>query len=241
MLSETFNIQIGVRQGCVLSPFLFSFFINELATQIEQNCTYGIQLHPDTFQLFLLLFADDIVLLSSTVTGLQKQIHELEIFCERSMLTVNLDKTKVVVFKKGGKLSSKEKWFYNGHLLEITSSYKYLGVYFTNQLSWSLHANYAATQALKVFYGILRQISKLGDLNMNSYFKIIDVKIKPILLYGSEIWGLNCFTKLEMVHLFACKKFLGVKQNTPNIMIYGECGRFPLYIESYCVKPFFTG
>ena len=83
-LSESFDVQIGVRQGCVLSPFLFSFFINELALQIEQNCNHGIQLHPDDFQLFLLLFPDDISLISSTVAGLQKQINELECYCENS-------------------------------------------------------------------------------------------------------------------------------------------------------------
>ena len=43
--SDSFELQLGVRQGCILSPFLFSFFINELAIQIENNCENGIQLH----------------------------------------------------------------------------------------------------------------------------------------------------------------------------------------------------
>ena len=136
--------------------------------------------------MFLLLFADDIVLISSTIIGLQKQINELENFCIESKLMVNLDKTKVVVFKNGGKLAKQEKWYYENCKLESTNSYKYLGVYFTSQLSWSLHANYAAVQAKKVFLGILRQIHILGDLSMNAFFKIFDVKINPILLYGAK-------------------------------------------------------
>lgn len=107
LLSETFDVHIGVRQGCILSPFLFSFFINGLATQIERNCSHGIQLHPDMLHIFLLLFADDIVLISSTIKGLQKQINELENYCQNFCLTVNMDKTKVIVFKKGGKLAKK--------------------------------------------------------------------------------------------------------------------------------------
>ena len=94
ILSDTFDVHVGVRQGCVLSPFLFSFFINELALQIERNCSHGIQLHPDMFHVFLLLFADDIVLISSTINGLQKQINELGNYCQNSCLTVNMQKNQ---------------------------------------------------------------------------------------------------------------------------------------------------
>ena len=187
ILSETFDVNIGVRQGCVLSPFLFSFFINELATQIIDNCSNGIQLHPDMFHLFLLLFADDIVLISSTVRGLQRQINELEKYCRQSCLTVNMEKTKVIVFKKGGKLAKTEKWYYMGRNVEVVNSYKYLGVYFTRQMKWLSHAKYASLQARKVFISILKNIKTLGDLNLTSFFRIFDTKIIPILLYGAEI------------------------------------------------------
>ena len=126
-LSDQFEIQLGVRQGCILSPFLFSFFINELVIQIEMNCKNGIQLHPDLMHIFLLLFADDIVLFSSTVAGLQNLIIELERYCDKYKLNVNSDKTKVIVFKKGGRLAKNEKWLYKGKELECLKSYKYLG------------------------------------------------------------------------------------------------------------------
>ncbi|XP_067654422.1 uncharacterized protein [Haliotis asinina] len=229
-VSATFDVNIGVRQGCVLSPFLFSFFINELAVQIERNCSHGIQLHPDMFYLFLLLFADDIVLISSTINGLQKQINELETYCQNYCLSVNMNKTKIIAFKKGGKLSKKEIWYYKGNVVERTTSYKYLGVYFTNILSWSTHTKYASVQARKALIGILRNLRVLGDINLASFFRIFDTKISPILLYGAEIWGLKYFDCIEKVHLFACKTFLGVKMSTPDVMVYGECGRFPLHI-----------
>mgnify|MGYP002259916051 CR=1 FL=1 len=127
VFSDSFEIKVGVRQGCILSPFLFCFFIKELASQIETSCSNGIQLHPSVFQVFLLLFADDVVLFSSTVIGLQRQINELELYCQKWNLKVNRDKTKVIVFKKGCKLSKHEKWFYEGERLETTKSYKYLG------------------------------------------------------------------------------------------------------------------
>ena len=69
---------------------------------------------------------------------------------------------------------------------------------------------------------------------MNVYFKIFYSQIQPILLYGSEVWGFKEYYALKKVHLLACKKFLNVSVSTPTAMVYGECGRYPLHITSYC-------
>ena len=61
---------------------------------------------------FILLFADDLTLLASTVTGLQNQLNALSVAAKRLGLTVNLDKSKVMVFRKGGYLAAKERWFW---------------------------------------------------------------------------------------------------------------------------------
>ena len=58
-----------------------------------------VQLHPYITQLFHLLFADDMILFSTSVIGLQRQINELEHYCKNTELTVNTEKTKIVVFK----------------------------------------------------------------------------------------------------------------------------------------------
>ena len=91
--------------------------------EIESTCNSGIQLHPDVVQMFLLLFADDIVLFADSVHGLQKRINILEKFSQSHHLTVNLEKTKVVVFKNGPKPSKFEKWYFNAICLETVSSY----------------------------------------------------------------------------------------------------------------------
>jgi hypothetical protein len=49
--------------------------------------------------------------------------------------------------------------------------------------------------------------------------------VKPILLYGCEIWGFGNNNVLEKVHLKFCKMILNLKTSTPNYMIYGELGR----------------
>jgi len=64
-------------------------------------------------------------------------------------------------------------------------------------------------------------------------FKIFDGKIKPILLYGSEIWGgqKRKYEDIEKVNLRFCKVVLGVGKATWNFAAIGECGRYPLYVE----------
>ena len=99
----------GLKQGCVASPVLFSLLINELANEIIDKAKHGIPLGQTKIELFILLFADDLTLLASTVTGLQNQLNALSVAAKRLGLTVNLDKAKVMVFRKGGYLAAKEK------------------------------------------------------------------------------------------------------------------------------------
>ena len=78
--SDVFECPDGVRQGCVLSPTLFSMFINQLADHMEVNGKDGVEMLPDIMELFILLFADDVALLSTRTNGLQNQLDVLHSF-----------------------------------------------------------------------------------------------------------------------------------------------------------------
>ena len=84
----------GVKQGCLLSPLMFSFFINELAIEMSKTGKHGIQLIPGTIKKILLLFADDVILPSNTIVGLQNQLDSLKREEDRLCLTVNLEEEK---------------------------------------------------------------------------------------------------------------------------------------------------
>ena len=72
-VTDFFECPFGVKQGCMLSPALFSLLVNELAVDMEAVGKHGLQLQPGLVELFLLLFVDDLALLSSTAIGLQNQ------------------------------------------------------------------------------------------------------------------------------------------------------------------------
>ena len=108
-LPEFFDCPAGLRQGCTSSPMLFSLFINEIVSSVEQQGMYAIQLLPGLVEIFLLLFADDIVLISDTPRGLQNQLDLLSSACKDIFLHINTDKTKVMVFRKKGAFGANTK------------------------------------------------------------------------------------------------------------------------------------
>ena len=57
-----------------------------------------------------------------------------------------------------------------------------------------------------------------------------DSIILPILMYGSEIWGFCRRDDIEKVHLRFLKQILGVRKQISNVAVYGELGRFPLFV-----------
>ena len=231
-LSRDINCPLGVRQGCLLSPLLFTLLITELAQGIAREGRHGYQFNPGAIELFTLLFADDIALTATTPAGLQTQINLLRRGAERLGLVVNLEKTKVMVFRKGGFLGRLEKWYYGDERLEVVNKYKYLGYTLTTKLSVDIALAEYAGKAKGRVVGIFRALYRLGKIDLGVFFKLFDSQVKPILLYGAEIWGMKSRDIIEKVHLFACKKLLGVSAKTPNAFIYFELNRYPLLIDA---------
>ena len=96
-----------------------------------------------------MLFADDVILLSFTITGLQHQLNILDETANNLGLVVNLSKSNIVVFRNGGHLALREKWFYNGTRLVVVNQYKYLGVIFSTGLTFSYCLEDMASRAKK--------------------------------------------------------------------------------------------
>ena len=113
------------------SPILFSLFINELADIIENSGVRGVQLFPDLTEILLLMFADDLALISDSVVGLQKLLNILYRFCSDRGMIINNVKTMIVVFKKGGMLARNETWSLGGERIQVVPCFTYVGVNFT--------------------------------------------------------------------------------------------------------------
>ena len=124
-LSDSLTSAFGVAQGECLSSFLFSIYLNDLEETLELSGFDGIGM--GMLKLYILLYADDIILFSENEEGLQKGLNILHSYCQKSKLTVNVSKSKVMVFRKGGRLSDKI-FTYNNEILDIVPYFNYLGI-----------------------------------------------------------------------------------------------------------------
>ena len=221
---------MGLLQGEILSPILFSLFLNDIEMCFQENPNEGISI--DQLSIYLLLFADDAVIMSETAEGLlQVLLNQLELYCCKWNLIVNVDKTKVLIFRKG-RLQRNMHFTYAGTDIEIVSEFNYLGLVFSCGAAFAKATNMLSSKAVKAMNGLFANV-KYIDVPVKTMFNLFDSLVAPILNYACEIWGCTRAENCERIHRKFCKWVLNVKINTNNYAIYGETGRFPLYIERH--------
>lgn len=104
--TEWFELQAGVRQGCVMSPILFSLFINGLARELKEQ-GQGVDIGGRRVQM--LLYAD-IVLLAETPGDLQRMLQVVSEYSQKWRFRVNPKKGKSEVIVFGRKKKTAQKW-----------------------------------------------------------------------------------------------------------------------------------
>ena len=96
----TGTAQVGVRQGCPLSPTLFGLFFDDLHSRLQSDCpSAGVGCRRT--RIPSLFYADDVALLSASAQGLQQLLDSMQSFCAANGLTISIPKTEIVVFGGG--------------------------------------------------------------------------------------------------------------------------------------------
>ena len=120
--TRPFQYTRGVRQGCILSPLLFNLYINDLPFSFENILSDPFVL-PNGTKLNALLYADDLIILSRSKTGLQNCLNTLATYCNTWMLSVNLQKTKIMVFQKRAKKCSEQTFYIGNQATDVVQDY----------------------------------------------------------------------------------------------------------------------
>lgn len=183
--------QVGVRQGGVASPKLFSIYIAPLIQEISK-CKEGFELGQ--LKMDIQLYADDILLISETKIGLRRQLEIVEKYGHEFDVKFNPDKTVYMVFNEKCERSAeaKRKDIWQGRLalcdseLEKTDCMKYLGFEIDKENNDKKHIQKRKQKTI----GCLSKLKMFGinsDL-MCPYMKgqLFKIYIRPILLYGIE-------------------------------------------------------
>jgi len=213
---------VGVRQGCPLSPLLFILFINDLVTRLEEADTSAPKI--DSLKIPGLLYADDLVLCSETVEGLQVSLNILERYSETWGLKVNIQKTKIVVFKNGFKWSKNEKWKYVQEELDRAKTFTYLGAKFSMNGGWHKHIAAAQSKGRIALKEIASAVRRVPDLPLKVCDTMFKTLVLPAMNYGAEIWGVDRIDRLECIETDYYILILGVSKSAANVGVLREVG-----------------
>ena len=231
--SIPFSAKFGVKQGCNLSPLFFNIFINDIHKIFDDACK---PLEINDWKISSLSYADDLVLVSESESGLQKTLSKLEEYCNIWGLKVNISKTKVIVFNKTFSARVKKLYFeIDKKKIEITNTYCYLGVDISNTGSFLNATTSLYKKGLRALYSLYSTLDVRSDVvNVRLFLKLFDALVQPVFLYGCEIWGSQCFNSNNRIITFVNKFYktlLGVKQRCSNAGVLCELGRFPIEIN----------
>lgn len=105
---ESFWTSKGLRQGCPLSPILFNLLIADVEEDLRKGNWGGVRIGGR--RVCTLAYADDLVLLAGKEEKMECMIRRLERYLEGKNLEVDVGKTKVVRFRKGGGRERKVEW-----------------------------------------------------------------------------------------------------------------------------------
>ena len=226
--STTFNVNVGVRQGCILSPLLFNIFLSDLARSLQGNESVTIG------SLNSIFWADDLVMFADSEDGLQNMLNLLEKYSNENYLTVNTKKTKCMIFNKNGRLLLRP-FYLNNTRLECVRLYKYLGFMITPSGEINTGLKDLRDRAFRAFMKIRRDLGPSFNQNVPLILSLIDSLVKPILLYASDFWG--CFklpksNQIDTFYMSMMKQVLGVQKQTVNDGVLLELGRTPLSFDA---------
>ena len=227
--STPFKSSLGVKQGCNLGPLLFNLFINDIHDSFDSACK-PVKMDQQTFNT--IAFADDIVVLSETPEGLQNSLDNIQAYCKQWGLQINCDKTKVVEFNRPYRKLRPRTYTVSEEHIEVCKKFCYLGVEITSTGSFHCTMERACLKPRKALYSLYSSLNIYNDEgNIPLFIKLFKILIKPILSYGSEVWGYQCTKTGTPISKFInrfYKTLLGVPTHTSTAAIHLELDCDPI-------------
>ena len=179
--TKPFNVSVGLRQGCVLSPLLFIIYMDKIDKNSGPHG--GVQIGECSIRR--LLFADDLVMLDSTESGLQQALDRFSTSCRNAGMKISTSKTEVMCLSRRPVQCSLQT---NGVTLQQTEKFKYLGVSFSSDGRQNNELDIRIGKASAVMRQLHRSVVLKRELSLRAKLSIFRSVFVPILTYGHECW-----------------------------------------------------
>lgn len=205
----------GVAQGAVESPWLYNCFVNDLVQSLKDK---GLGIVVNNIRIPILLYADDIILLASTVTELQRMNEVASDFAFKFRFRHNGDKSAVMVFNPDSTLRKRVRqhiWTLSGEKVAVKNKYKYLGVdMLQNTADWRPHLDRKIREARRKSKELLWICRNDQGLRPRSALTIWKALVRPILEYAAELFANDIpdllSNKIEEIQTSFAKSILGL-------------------------------
>ena len=214
--SDWFPVRVGLRQGCVMSPWLFNLYIDGVVREVNARVLgRGLELLDENgseWQVNQLLFADDTVVVADSEEKLCQLVAEFGRVCKRRKLRVNVGKSKVMRCTRnedGARLNVT----LDGEVLEEVDQFKYLGAIVAANGGVEADVCHRVNEGCKML-GAMKGVMRNRGLRMNVKKVLYERVIVPTVTYGSELWGMKVSErqKLNVFEMKCLRSMAGVSR-----------------------------
>jgi hypothetical protein len=210
------KLPCGVRQGGVLSPYLFACYIDDIVAKLKAS---GLGCTINFVSVCVFLYADDIILISPSVQTLQQMLSICE--DELSFLDMALNATKSVCMRFGPRFDADCEPLVtaDGQVLSWVDECRYLGVYLVAARYFKCSFSNAKRSFYRSFNSVFNRVGRAASEEV--IVKLMQTKCLPVILYGLEACPVNTADKHSLD--FVLTRCLMKIFQTGSYFVISEC------------------
>ena len=251
--TDFFQVEVGLRQGCLLSPILFDIFINELGIELNK-LKKGVQCGDKN--LSILCFADDLAIIANSKEDLEALLKVVYDFSFRWRFKFNFDKCAVIQFHLKAPKDKKinlgncttsctcgHHFKFGPKLISEVLVYKYLGIELDYRLLFKEFKQRIINKARMNLSRAWAMGMSTGYLSVKASLNLWESLVRSVLEYGCQIWAMKSGLRVKDYYMMQVAESLDVVQRLHYQLFeenldYGLCVVVEIF-ESYCILHIF--